>query len=291
MTTIHNSELEVKISCLGAEVQSITDAKTGHEYMWNGDKNWWHGHSPILFPICGGTWNGISRFGGQEYRIPKHGFVRRKPWVLTKQEEACARFEYHGTVGDFALFPYAFCLIVTYKLEGRKLTAELEVQNLSGADLYFQIGGHPAIALPDWKEEEEPDGYLKLEGRPEQVLRAGDQGCTEPARFDYPHDEEGLVPLCVKTFNHEALIFDNRQVEAAVVLDKKKHPIARISSEAPVWLFWSPQGQHTPFICCEPWYGLCDKQGFEGDVSERPYIQKAEAYSPWQGWYAIEILS
>ena len=289
MKTIQNSELRVVISHVGAEVQSIQDVKTGHEYFWQGDANWWGGRNPVLFPICGGMWNGVCRIEGKEVRIPKHGFVKERNWTLAASTEDTARYEYISTVGDFEIFPFAFQLAVTYRLEGRKLFADFEVKNLGGADLWFQMGGHPAIALPGWKEENTIDGYLKFEGKPEYIWRAGDQGCLEPDKLPVPFNEEGLVPICVETFANEALIFDNHQVEAATVLDLQKNPVARVSSTSPGWLFWNCTGKHTPFVCLEPWYGLPDHQFFEGPVQDRPHINCAKSGETWKGGYDIEI--
>jgi galactose mutarotase-like enzyme len=39
---------------------------------------------------------------------------------------------------------------------------------------------------------------------------------------------------------------------------------------------------HTPFLCIEPWYGLCDEQGFNGSIQERPYMQALEAGKTWE---------
>ena len=36
-------------------------------------------------------------------------------------------------------------------------------------------------------------------------------------------------------------------------------------------------------------HGLPDLQGFEGEISERPYIQSARAGQTWQGGYAVEV--
>ena len=66
--------------------------------------------------------------------------------------------------------------------------------------------------------------------------------------------------------------------------------MARVESDAPVWLFWSPQGQHSPFVCAEPWYGLCDPIGYEGPVDERPFIQCARGGEKWHGYFKIDIL-
>lgn len=289
MIEISNNQLAVTISPIGAEVQSIKDVNTQCEYLWHGDAHWWSGHSPILFPIVGGLWNGTCRVDGQELHISKHGFVRRAPWRVVSVEADKAVFEFVSTVGTFAIFPYAFRLTATYSLDGRKLRAEFCVENLGGSPFCFQLGGHPAIALPNWDDAQPLDGYLRLEGNPTHVLRAGEQGCLEPDTFPVPLNADGLVPLTVDTFSHEALIFDNHQVSAATVLTPSGQPVARVESTAPVWLFWSPQGIHTPFVCLEPWYGLCDHQSFCGDITERPYINTVNGHATWMGGYGIEI--
>lgn len=289
MIEISNNQLAVTISPIGAEVQSIKDVNTQCEYLWHGDAQWWSGHSPILFPIVGGLWNGTCRVDGQELHISKHGFVRRAPWRVVCVEADKAVFEFVSTVGTFAIFPYAFRLTATYSLDGRKLRAEFCVENLGGSPFCFQLGGHPAIALPNWDDAQPLDGYLRLEGNPTHVLRAGEQGCLEPDTFPVPLNADGLVPLTVDTFSYEALIFDNHQVSAATVLTPSGQPVARVESTAPVWLFWSPQGIHTPFVCLEPWYGLCDHQSFCGDITERPYINTVNGHATWMGGYGIEI--
>lgn len=289
MIEISNNQLAVTISPIGAEVQSIKDVNTQCEYLWHGDAHWWSGHSPILFPIVGGLWNGTCRVDGQELHISKHGFVRRAPWRVVSVEADKAVFEFVSTVGTFAIFPYAFRLTATYSLDDRKLRAEFCVENLGGSPFCFQLGGHPAIALPNWDDAQPLDGYLRLEGNPTHVLRAGEQGCLEPDTFPVPLNADGLVPLTVDTFSHEALIFDNHQVSAATVLTPSGQPVARVESTAPVWLFWSPQGVHTPFVCLEPWYGLCDHQSFCGDITERPYINTVNGHATWMGGYGIEV--
>ncbi len=289
MTTICNDELRVVISPEGAEVQNVQDVRTGREYLWQGDARWWDGRSPILFPIVGGMWNGVCRIDGKEVRIPKHGFVNGRTWQVTETTADSARLEYTSTIRDFELFPFAFKVAVTYRLCGRKLMADFEVINTGGCDLWFQIGGHPAIALPEWKEENEIDGYIRLEGKPEYIWRAGDQGCLEADKHPVPLTDDGLVPLTVATFANEALIFDNHQISAATVLDLNRQPIARVESSSAAWLFWSPTGLHSPFVCCEPWYGLCDHQHFEGPIQERPFINCAHAGETWNGGYSIEV--
>ena len=98
-----------------------------------------------------------------------------------------------------------------------------------------------------------------------------------------------LVPIGVDTFAHEALIFDARQVEAVEVLDRKRRRYARVASSAPVWLIWQPAGKHAPFVCVEPWYGLPDTVDFDGEMPQRPEIQRAAPQETWEGWWTLEV--
>lgn len=289
MFTISNDHLSAMVSEMGAELQSLRDKQTGHEYLWQGDARWWSGRSPILFPIVGGLWNGCYRLEGHETKLQKHGFVRRQPWHCTLHEADRVRMEYDGSEADYAHFPFRFTLAVTYTLEGRRLKAAFEVKNLDERDMHFQLGGHPALNLSGWNEEQEVDGYLLLEGKPESVRRAGEQGCLEPESHPVPLTADGLVPLSVATFAHEALIFDRRQIHAATLLDRDRHRVARVESTAPVWLFWSPQGVHTPFVCCEPWYGLCDPIGYDGSFADRAYTQCVQSGRTWEGGFTIVV--
>lgn len=288
METIKSNHLTVDISPVGAEMQSLREQATGCEYLWQGDPAYWHGRSPILFPIVGGLWNGECRIGGQPFRIPKHGFVRRREWSVSRKDDSSVAFTCRATREDRSVFPADYVLEVAYSVSGRKVSADFRVENAGEADMWFQIGGHPALNLPGFCEDEPLSGYWQLEGTPRSLLRAGEQGCTEPERVPVPLTPEGLVPVCKDTFAHEALIFDGHQLSAATLLDKSRRPVARVESSAPVWLFWSPQGVHCPFVCAEPWYGLCDSQHFDGDISQRPFINRLPAGATWTGGYSIE---
>lgn len=290
MIEISNNELKVVISEAGAEMQSLRSIRDGREYLWQGDAKYWTGRSPILFPIVGGMWNGQCRSGDQVLRIPKHGFVKSQMWTPVEVTETATTLAYEPCEADLAVFPWRFRIEVTYALEGKTVRATMRAKNEDASTMWFQMGGHPGLALADFAEENAVDGFLRLEGNPRSLLRAGDQGCLEADRHPVLMTADGLVPLCVDTFANEALIFDDHQVEAVTLVDLSRRNVCRVASSAPVWLFWSPQGVHAPFVCAEPWYGLCDRQGFEGDISERPFIQQAEPGQTWEGWYTVEVL-
>ena len=284
MEQLQNEHLIVTLSAQGAEVQHVQDVATGREYWWHGDSRYWAGRDPKLFPIVGRLWNNTAHMAdGSQLTLPKHGFVRDTTWRLVSASATEATYERTGTVADYAIFPFAYRLSVTYRLEGRKLTVSYHVWNTGGAALSFQFGGHPAFVLPDWTEEDHTAGYIELEGHLSHLREVGPSGCVKAERLPLGPLAEGSMPITIERFEREALIFDEGQIAAATLMDKQRRPVVRVSSNAPVWLFWRPVGLNAPFICIEPWYGLCDAEHYEGLFSERPYTQTLPA-GDTEGW-------
>lgn len=344
MEIIENKELRVEISAVGAEMQSLTDIATGRQLLWQGDPAYWQRRSPVLFPAVGGLWNGTYRTSNGTYRMPKHGFVRQAEWQVSSRTEQSVTFAHEQTPEEAAMFPWPYRVEVEYRLEERRLCTTFRVYNTGSETMFFQMGGHPGFHLPDFAPDRPISGYIELEGRPEYLLRAAEQGCTvvttdfcaksgehgtksgeqcaksaeeiENKHYPVPLNADGLVPVCAETFANEALILPDHQISAATLLRTDGTPLVRVSSSAPVWLFWlpvtttpcqisatglpsqttcsPPQANKTalraaPFVCFEPWYGLCDPIGFEGTVDHRPFINRLEAGALWHGGYEILV--
>lgn len=289
IATISNEYVTLAVDTLGAETKSLKDNHTGYEHLWQGHPDYWTGTNPILFPAVGGCWDGVYRHNGQQYRMPKHGFARNREWSVVESKRSSITLVYVPAAEDLEDFPFLCRVGVTYRLDNHKVIAEFTVENLGSTPLYFQMGGHPGINLPDFAPDRPVVGYIQLEGDPQSVLRATTQGCTAPDRFSYPQERPGLIPISVETFANEALIFDASQVHAATLYNLCGSRLARVESSAPVWLFWQPQGKLSPFICFEPWYGLCDSIGFDGPLSGRPYINCLPAQECWHGGYTLQV--
>lgn len=286
---IENEHLKVEIDSLGAEVKSVVRKSDNKQLWWEGDEKYWNGSSPILFPACGGLWNGQYEWKGATYQMPKHGFVKAMEWECLgettfkeEDEEAVMMlFEVRETEETLKAYPFHFSLQLRYILRGTSLTCVYTVANLEEDSVMpYQIGGHPAIALPDFQEGREVIGYISplFNGTPVDahclsVVRAGEQGCWSKERHAVNCNEEGLIPVSVATFANEALIFDHNQINGADILNVEGEMLCRVESYSPVWLFWQMQDMLCPYVCAEPWYGLCDLQGESVNLIERPYTQ------------------
>lgn len=285
---IENDYLRVTIDSLGAEVVSVVDKATGKELWWNADPAFWNGHSPILFPACGGLWNGEYKYQGQTYKLVKHGFVRTMEFTVEENSEyGTISFSVQENEETLRQYPFIFTLTITYTLKDRTLSCNASVANPSeNTVLYYQIGGHPAIMLPDYSEDAEVVGYMRpIHGKHElyphssdslSVVRATEQGCFGGERYIVPRTADGLIPISVDTFHNEALIFDKGQVkEVALLRTDGETEICRISHGAPVTLVWQMTDLLCPYVCVEPWYGMPDRIGYSVDLDIRPYTQHA----------------
>lgn len=107
--TLKNDLLSVVISSHGAELQNITNIRTGQEYLWQGDAAFWGRRSPVLFPIVGAVWNNEYRVDGRSYKLGQHGFARDCDFeVVEDVPESEAWFVLESSEATLEKFPFCF---------------------------------------------------------------------------------------------------------------------------------------------------------------------------------------
>ncbi|MBR6927220.1 MAG: hypothetical protein IKH52_08480 [Bacteroidaceae bacterium] len=290
--TISGYGLTAVVSTLGAELQSLRDSN-GREYNWQGTPPYWEGRGPILFPATGAPWNETYTIDGTAFKMPKHGFVKDQIFSVKEHTESQLVLEYKPTEETLAFFPFQYVLQVRFRFEKQTLCVDFSVENTDTKEIFFQIGGHPALAIPDFNKQRVVNGYVRLHTAdtvtPIYIIRAREQGCIQPGRFPAPINDDGLIPICVDTFANEALIFEANQVCAIELLDANKQKVAMVESDAPCWLVWQMQDVSSPYVCFEPWYGLPDNEGESRELQKRPYVQQAKPGQTWHGGFTVKI--
>jgi len=290
MYTLENEALTVKVSSHGAELQSIM--KGGTEYLWQGDPAFWGRRSPVLFPIVGSVWNGIYKVDGQEYRLGQHGFARDMDFSLVESSQTDVRYRLEHTDETLQKYPYPFVLEIAYRLHGNKIDVIWEVSGPEDSDLCFQIGAHPAFFYPDYAPQSEERGYLGFDRKGGlKCIRIKEKGCVDAVTvhpFDMPAD--GLYPLTKTTFDSiDTIMLQDSQISRVTLYRVDRTPWLSLTFEAPVVGIWSPPTKNAPFICIEPWYGRCDRAGFEGDIRERDWMNILAPGKKFSAVYTIEI--
>ncbi len=269
MIILNNGILEVQIEKIGAEIRKVT--KDGIDRMWSGDPSHWAGVAPLLFPIVSALPNDKFTYNGKEYDMPKHGFIRKMPFEVEATADDTATFMFASNEETLKMFPWKFELRIKYTLIREKIKVEYFVLNKSDDTMYYSIGSHESYVCPEGIEEydvifekEEPlyncllDGTL-LSGETEPILTSGN-----------------VLALDEKYFKIDALIFKNIQSRKASVVNRKTGFTTNVLfPDCEYLLLWHPVG--APFMCIEPWNGICSTKGDSNDITKKEGIIALES--------------
>ena len=159
--------------------------------------------------------------------------------------------------------------------------------NAASTDMYFQIGAHPAFYYPDYMPETTERGYFSFDQTDNlSYILISEKGCV--SLQTYPLNlQDGLLPLDTHTFDHDALILENGQVNEVRLLDKNKQPYLSLQFSAPVVGLWSPPAKNAPFVCIEPWYGRCDRAHYTGEYKDKDWMQHLSGNEEFHADYTI----
>lgn len=269
---VENEYLVIEVKEKGAELCRIYDKTKERELLWEGDPAFWGRHAPILFPNVGKTYKNKVKINGNVYPTSQHGFARDHKFSLAGKGEDSISFLLESTEEMKAAYPFSFRLTVTYTLRERKVCVEWKVENTSGEDMYFTIGGHPAFRFAG-KGERKEDYLLYFPNRESlnYVLFDFDEAAVNPDKVYELKLDKGFCPMTEEMFLQDALIFDGGQVEEVWICRKDGTPYVGMESRGfPSFGIWSVKD--APFVCLEPWDGRCDNIGFDGELSQKPNV-------------------
>ena len=290
MHTLKNDVLTVQVKEHGAELACIMKGST--EYLWQADPAFWGRHSPVLFPIVGSVWEKRYRVDGVEYEMGQHGFARDMDFTLVEGNDTEVRYRLESSAETLAKYPYPFVLEIAYKLQENRLDVIWEVCNPSQEDMYFQIGAHPAFYYPDYDPQAAGRGFLSFD-RSEglECIRLKEKGCVDAVtRYPLEIPEDGKLLLTKETFDQiDTIMLEDSQIARVTLHRNDGSPWLSLCFDAPVVGIWSPPTKNAPFICLEPWYGRCDRAGYEGDYRDKDWIQRLAPGERFSSVYTIEI--
>lgn len=285
---LKNDLLTVVIDNHGAELQSVKNNRTQQEYLWQGDKAFWGRRSPVLFPIVGSVWDGKFRIDGVEYALGQHGFARDSDFeVIADSPEDEAWFALESNDLTMSLYPRRFRLEIGYRLDEARLTVMWRVKNLDEKSMSFQIGAHPAFNYPEFNPDDAVHGYFLFDTRKplvSQLLK--EKGCISGDTAVIELGEDGMLPLTGDTFSINTIMLQDRQVRRVSMLDKERRPYVSLLFNAPVVGMWSPSAR-APFVCIEPWWGRCDRMNFDGEFSQRDYVNTLQPGETFEASYMV----
>ena len=269
LVTITSDALTAQINPLGAELWSLRDAD-GRELMTDADPAYWTGHAPILFPVVGRPYGEVIRVDGKQYPMKQHGFARHLRFEVVDVAENRASFRLTDGSDTRPHYPFAFLLEITYRLDGATLSVDVTIGNPGDVALPASFGFHPAFAWPlPYGEDRLAHRITFSADEPDRLREIASDGTIAVETRASPLDGRVLA-LHDDLFANDALVWSDVRSDR-VTYGAPTGPQLEIAfPDTPMLGIWSKPGAH--YVCVEPWHGIADPEGFEGDIRDKPGI-------------------
>ena len=276
---IKNEYIKAKIKSFGAELNSLQKIDDSLEYIWQGDKEFWSRHSPILFPIVGRLKNDSYFYKNQKYNMSQHGFARDKEFEIVEKKDDFIEFKLSSDEKTLKIYPFSFELYLSYKLERNSLIVSYKVINKSDEKMLFSIGAHPAFNWSLEKDLKKEDYFLEFEINNSKRYFLNELGLVFDS-IDLKFEDKKLF-LNEELFKNDALVFNDLNIKNLTFKNIRNENFIKLNFENFAYLgIWSkPSG--SPFLCIEPWFGVADEENASQNFEDKKGIinlQKDEIF-------------
>jgi galactose mutarotase-like enzyme len=266
---VRSSSLSAEINPLGAQLSTLRD-EAGRDLLWNGDASVWASRAPVLFPIVGTLAGGSYRLGEKPYALSRHGFARGKLFDVVKSTPSAAVFRLLPDESTLAVYPFRFELYVAFEVGDRTLSVIASVRNTGAENMPASIGFHPGFRWPLPYGKSRAAHFIEFEAdEPAPVRRINPDGLLSPEAHATPIVNRRLA-LHDDLFRQDVLILD-RVNSRAVRYGADGAPKIEVRFPDSQYLgIWTRPGAE--LICIEPWQGVTDPAGFDGDFFQKPGV-------------------
>ena len=274
---------------MGAELCSIKNHENNLEYIWQADPAIWGSHAPNLFPVIGGLKNGVFIYEGNEYAMPKHGFLRHNKNIRLKEKtDSSLIFELDHSPETLEIYPFKFHFEISFALKNKTLTITHNISNRDSKPLYFSLGGHPAFNVPLFKGETYEDHFLEFDQKMDlNTFILSDEGLVTNETSVVARNDH-RIGLHKELFLKDALIFKNIPSKKVSLKSKFSGEILTVEYKDFKNLgIWAKPG--ASYVCIEPWLGIADNANTIGDIKTKEGIIELMPSQDFSPSYAITI--
>ncbi|HUG62831.1 MAG TPA: aldose 1-epimerase family protein [Methylomirabilota bacterium] len=271
LLTIAGSRLSASVSTLGAELQTLADAD-GRDLLWDGDPAFWTGRAPLLFPIVGRLAGDSYRLDGRTYRLPQHGFARRRAFTVVRTEPDAVTLRLEADDETRAAYPFAFRLDVTFAVAGDRLDMAAVLSNPGDTPLPASFGYHPAFRWPLPYGRPRDAHEIVFERDETAPIHRPDADSLRSAESQPSPVDGRRLALSDALFADGALVFTSLASRRLVYGAPGAPRLAIDFPDTPHLGIWTKPGAGAPYVCVEPWQGHADPAGFVGEIWEKPGI-------------------
>ncbi len=285
--TIETEALSVSILARGAELCSVKTAEK--EYLWQGDADFWQGQSPLLFPVIGALKDEKIMVNGQMSHFGNHGFLQHLTFDCVMQQKDCVVLKATCNEETMAEYPYAFSVLATYRVTGRTLTAKYDIINEDAKDMPYFFGLHNGFYCLE-EGEQIADVYVDFD----QPITIEHPRRSDDNSIDFAHPiryitQEKTLQFDDAWYPKNAPIMEDISFTEVRLMHRKrgKQLTYSFSENFDTLNLW--RQPNSPFICMEPWTGICCMYQDYASMEEMPKVKYIAAGAQECYTFAVEV--
>ncbi len=277
MKSIENEKICVSVNKKGAELTSIYHKTRKLEYLWQADPAFWGKHAPVLFPVIGEMLDGEYIYNEKVYTMTKHGFARDYDFILIQEGPEFLEYELKANQETMSCYPFDFSLRIRYTLEGENVHSDYSVQNNGDEPVFYSLGTHPAFNWPLVPGESFGDYHLRFSHTEnlERLLTNIETGIRNLKRRPVIENARSME-LNHSLFYDDAILLEYPVSKWIRFESKKSGRFVQLSMEGFTHMGIWTKPNDAPFLCVEPWQGLCDRQDTSKQLHKKEGIQRIE---------------
>jgi galactose mutarotase-like enzyme len=286
MINIKNEFLSLTVQLDGGAMWSLVDLEDNEELLFDGDASIWDKHDAVLFPFVGRQKDGYYEHNGKRYDVKIHGLAPYQRYDVKAQTENSITLGFSSNAETFKVYPFAFDFFITYTLVGKSLTVKYAIKNKSDEEMYFYVGGHPALKV-DGAENNNDD----TSGNFLDFCTENNSTYTLENNFIAPPEKiEGCVELKKDVFvKYPSLVLDRRS--DTTILKRKNGKSVKVQSTSPIICVWADD-KRGAFVAVECWWGLPDYwHDTERELKNKRMINSLKANCTGEYEYKLEFIN
>lgn len=280
MLQIENAKFIVKVNPMGAELSGLYGKEEKTEYMWQGIPEVWSGRSPILFPVVGRLKDDKYVYENKEYKMPKHGFVRKELFKIKEQKADSLTLTYKDYEKYSENYPFLYEFSVKFEVTEKGVKVTHIVENKGEKDMYFSLGAHPGIECGKgaYLEFPETENVRAFRFNEDKIIKEETDEFLPGTNIFKIYDE---------TFIDDAYVIEGLKSPYVLVKAPELNRTVKVDfGTAPYLGVWAkPQA---PYVCIEPWFGLDDDVFATGKIEEKKGIVKLPAKEVFEFTVKVE---
>ncbi|MBQ7793083.1 MAG: hypothetical protein IJ366_01050, partial [Clostridia bacterium] len=163
-----------------------------------------------------------------------------------------------------------------------------ETTNTGKDTLYYCVGGHPALSIPDstfddWEIAFDCDEPLN------SLMVTPDMFIDGKTTFPVVHTN-GVFPLTRDLFKYDTLIFENLKSKTVTLRTKDgKHGATVDFGDFPSVAIWTMMKDGADYVCLEPWQGMGQRVGETSSLENRWDVLTVDPDQTSKKSFSIEL--